>query len=162
MAFKTTRRTFLARAAFCLSGFVCAVLGGSGGWFILSPAWKSKKEGWIPVCRINELAEGVPGKVGYIKRQSDGWMVVEGRSAVWLLREKDSVTAFNPQCTHLGCPYRWDQKKNAFLCPCHTAMFSKMGEVISGPPPRPLDRFPAKVENGVVMILPASRKGGYA
>jgi Rieske Fe-S protein len=32
-------------------------------------------------------------------------------------------------------------------------VFDKDGQVISGPPPRPLDRYEAKVEDGQLYIL---------
>jgi menaquinol-cytochrome c reductase iron-sulfur subunit len=65
------------------------------------------------------------------------------------------VTAFDPHCTHLGCPYRWDAAKEAFLCPCHSGVFNKQGVVQSGPPPRPLDRYGVRVQQGIVSILPS-------
>ena len=52
-----------------------------------------------------------------------------------------SVVAFGPQCTHLGCAYHWEEGKNEFLCPCHSSLFSIDGKVLSGPAPRPLDRY---------------------
>ena len=43
---------------------------------------------------------------------------------------RQRVTAFGPQCTHLGCAYHWEQGKKQFLCPCHTSVFSIDGKVI--------------------------------
>jgi menaquinol-cytochrome c reductase iron-sulfur subunit len=148
------RRGFLTSVTLALGGVVGLVLGGSGAAYLLSPAWRKKQEEWIEVARLRDLPAGNPVKVDYVKRKADGWMVVEGRSSVWLMNEGKSVIAFDPKCTHLGCPYRWEESQQQFLCPCHTAVFSKMGEVVSGPPPKALNRFPVKVEGGVVFILP--------
>lgn len=154
-----SRRKFLTSSILLLSGAMSSVLGWNIGRYFISPAWKRIKEEWVEVVSLEALPKGIPTKMDYIQRKTDGWMMVEGMNSVWLLREDDKITAFNPKCTHLGCPYHWDDEKNVFVCPCHTAVFSKTGEVISGPPPRPLDHFPVKVENGTVIILPDSKGG---
>ena len=40
-----------------------------------------------------------------------------------------------------------------FYSPCHGGVFDIKGNVITGPPPRPLDRIEYKVENGEVILL---------
>jgi menaquinol-cytochrome c reductase iron-sulfur subunit len=62
------------------------------------------------------------------------------------------VVAFAPQCTHLGCAYHFDETEKQFLCPCHNSVFSIDGKVVSGPAPRPLDRFDAKVQNNKLLL----------
>jgi Rieske Fe-S protein len=52
----------------------------------------------------------------------------------------------------LGCRVRWVADKDGFYCPCHNGVFAKDGSVVSGPPPRPLDRFESKVEDGVLFV----------
>lgn len=80
-------------------------------------------------------------------------MTVSGRSSVWLVRHEDeSITAFEPHCTHLGCPYSWSEDEALFLCPCHDGAFDIAGKVVKGPPPRSLDRFRVSVEEGKVLI----------
>lgn len=148
------RRNFLAGAIFTISGIIAFLLGGSGAVYFLSPAWSKKKENWVEAGPVADLPEGQPVKKEFIQRVMDGWVTTESDGTVWLLKEKGNLTAFNPHCTHLGCPYRWDSTKEQFLCPCHGGIFSKDGKVVSGPPPRGLDRYPVKVENGIVSILP--------
>jgi cytochrome b6-f complex iron-sulfur subunit len=50
-------------------------------------------------------------------------------------------------CTHLGCIIKWDGKGRVFRCPCHAGIFRPTGEVVSGPPPKPLARL-VVVERG--------------
>jgi Rieske Fe-S protein len=52
----------------------------------------------------------------------------------------------------LGCAYHWEERSSEFLCPCHSSAFSEDGKVISGPAPRPLDRFETKIENGKLLL----------
>ncbi|MDL0088781.1 ubiquinol-cytochrome c reductase iron-sulfur subunit [Campylobacter gastrosuis] len=55
-------------------------------------------------------------------------------------------------CTHLGCIPEWKSSKNAFVCACHGGEFNADGENIFGPPPRPLDIPPFKIE-GTTLVL---------
>jgi Rieske Fe-S protein len=75
------------------------------------------------------------------------------KSTAWVVRKDDqNVVAFAPQCTHLACAYHWDDKANNFLCPCHNSVFSIDGNVVSGPAPRPLDRYVTKIDQGKLLI----------
>ena len=48
--------------------------------------------------------------------------------------------------------YHWEDGKNEFLCPCHNSLFAIDGKVISGPAPRPLDRYETKVEGNKLLV----------
>src|SRR5882762_9591420 len=73
--------------------------------------------------------------------------------AAWLRRENDSsFVVFSANCTHLGCPVRWMDGADLFMCPCHGGVYYKDGSVAAGPPPRPLFRYDARIENGEVKI----------
>lgn len=60
--------------------------------------------------------------------------------------------AISTRCAHLGCPVRYVQASQRFICPCHGGVYGFEGEVTGGPPVRPLDRFYTRVENGRVMV----------
>jgi menaquinol-cytochrome c reductase iron-sulfur subunit len=60
--------------------------------------------------------------------------------------------AVSTRCAHLGCPVRYVQAAQRFICPCHGGVYSFDGSVEGGPPVRPLDRFETKVENGRVLV----------
>ncbi|HEY3330441.1 MAG TPA: Rieske (2Fe-2S) protein [Capsulimonadaceae bacterium] len=63
-----------------------------------------------------------------------------------------TVTALSPKCPHNGCPVTFDDSKKQFLCPCHTALFSDTGAVISGPSPTALVSLKAKIEADSVWV----------
>jgi len=150
-----SRRTFFASATIFLGGLVSSVLGWNLIRYFISPIWNEEKGGFIPICSLGSLPKDQPFSIEYVQRVKDGWEIHEGRDSLWLvLGENGEITAFNKSCTHLGCPYRWDDNEKVFKCPCHTATFAKNGEVLSGPPPRSLDRFPVKVEHGIVLVKP--------
>ncbi len=59
-------------------------------------------------------------------------------------RSQDGVLALSLVCTHLGCFVQWQADKRQFHCPCHDGLFDEFGDVVSGPPPLPLERLPIK------------------
>jgi Rieske Fe-S protein len=60
--------------------------------------------------------------------------------------------AISTRCMHLGCPVRYVQAAERFICPCHGGVYQFDGKVSGGPPVRPLDRFETKVDNGRVFV----------
>jgi menaquinol-cytochrome c reductase iron-sulfur subunit len=62
--------------------------------------------------------------------------------------------AISTRCTHLGCPVRYVQASSRFICPCHGGVYGSDGEVVGGPPVRPLDRFETSVEGDRVLVGP--------
>ncbi|HID38887.1 MAG TPA: Rieske (2Fe-2S) protein [Calditrichaeota bacterium] len=90
------------------------------------------KKSELPVGKAKKIA--LSGKPVYVVRLDDGYKVFSG------------------VCTHLGCIVRWEEQKGRFYCPCHQGIFSKTGEVLGGPPPRPLDEFEVHLEQNLVFI----------
>jgi len=150
-----SRRSFLEWLIAGFGGAIAAVLGGSGLAYFVSPAFKKKREDWVDIGAARSIPKGVPTKVEFVERKRDAWVTAERRSSAWVITPNgQEFIVFDPRCTHLGCPFRWDEAKKQFLCPCHTAAFDVDGRVLKGPPPRPLDRFPAKVVGGRLLVLP--------
>jgi len=50
--------------------------------------------------------------------------------------------AFSSVCPHLGCAVLWKKESGRLECPCHNGAFdARSGQVLAGPPPRPLARI---------------------
>jgi Rieske Fe-S protein len=62
--------------------------------------------------------------------------------------------ALSSRCMHLGCPVRYVQPAERFICPCHGGVYDFRGMVAGGPPVRPLDRFYTRLHDGYVQIGP--------
>ena len=89
----------------------------------------------------------------YYRTRIDGWKTIKEKTTTWVVKtDPETVVAFSPQCTHLGCVYHYEDQANQFVCPCHSSVYAVDGKVLSGPAPRPLDRFVSKVENGRLLI----------
>ena len=66
----------------------------------------------------------------------------------------EQVIAVSTRCMHLGCPVRYVQASERFICPCHGGVYDFQGKVAGGPPVRPLDRFYTRVRGGNVEVGP--------
>jgi Rieske Fe-S protein len=66
----------------------------------------------------------------------------------------NQFVAISTRCMHLGCPVRYVEAAERFICPCHGGVYGFTGKVDGGPPVRPLDRFYTRVQNGQVEIGP--------
>ena len=64
--------------------------------------------------------------------------------------------ALSSRCMHLGCPVRYVQAAERFICPCHGGVYDFRGLVAGGPPVRPLDRFYTRLNSisGLVEVGP--------
>jgi len=75
------------------------------------------------------------------------------RDSAILVRSIDGTyQAFGQKCTHLSCPVYFDHGHQRLECPCHEGAFdARTGQVLYGPPPRPLDAVKLEVRaNGEV------------
>ncbi|MBI4353509.1 MAG: Rieske 2Fe-2S domain-containing protein, partial [Candidatus Omnitrophica bacterium] len=59
---------------------------------------------------------------------------------------------FSAICTHLGCVVDWNGRKREIECPCHAGSFGLEGEVLAGPPPKPLPAYPVSVVDGKIFV----------
>ena len=81
-----------------------------------------------------------------------GDVVYFRKERVFVGRTEQGFLAFSAVCTHLNCVVNWNEIQKKFECPCHGAKFNSMGEVLEGPPPRPLDLYPLKIVEEKVVI----------
>lgn len=57
------------------------------------------------------------------------------------------------------CVVEWDTSISEFLELCAGSRWARDGKYVAGAAPRDLDRFPSRVENGVLFIDPRLQKG---
>jgi cytochrome b6-f complex iron-sulfur subunit len=60
--------------------------------------------------------------------------------------------ALSRTCTHLGCLVEYHHAQQRLICPCHAGTFDLEGNVLSGPPPKPLTVIPFKIEGENIVI----------
>lgn len=147
-----SRRRFLTRLSLILGGIGSALIGVPSVAFLLGLRKPTKI--WRDVGEVDRFEQGTTTLVKFEDPSPLPWSGVTANTAAWLRREdRDTFIAYAINCTHLGCPVRWLAEANLFMCPCHGGVFYSNGEVASGPPPRPLERYPVRIADGRVQIL---------
>jgi menaquinol-cytochrome c reductase iron-sulfur subunit len=113
-------------------------------------------EKWVTLGKPDDFQIGKTVAVTVTDPSSLPWAGVTAKSGVWLRRVSgDSFIAFSANCTHLGCPVRWLEGADLFMCPCHGGVYYSDGNVAAGPPPLPLFRYDVRVANGEVQMKQA-------
>ncbi len=141
-----SRREFMADAVLGV-GTVLG-LGGVAFRFLeyLYPVVLPVKLVEIPAGTVNEIP---PDGVRFVQ-------LPEG--PVMLGKVDNEVHALSAICTHLGCIIQWNPNAKQFICPCHGGKYDLNGKVVSGPPPRPLEKIEVKLRDGQVFVLMPSLK----
>ncbi len=148
----TSRRRFLNGLSWALGSLIAAIMGIPSLAYLLGLRRPSSE--WRTVGNLDDFKVGTTVSVSFMDPSPLPWAGVTARTAAWLRRNgPEEFIAFAINCTHLGCPVRWLAEADLFMCPCHGGVFYKDGRVASGPPPRPLIRYPVRIRAGVVEIL---------
>ena len=72
--------------------------------------------------------------------------------AVLVNTAEGTLVALSAVCTHLTCTVRYDGETGTLFCPCHNGRFDLSGNVLSGPPPRPLETYAVEVTGPDVIV----------
>ena len=150
-----SRRSFLATATWTIGGLISAGLAIPAIAYIVGPALKSESaKDWMLLGSVTKIELGTPTLFKVNLERKSGWIVNKEELSLYAYTEngRDFVVLSNI-CTHLGCRVRWVSDQGEFFCPCHNGVFDKQGNVLSGPPPRPLDHYEVKVEDDQLYVL---------
>ncbi len=88
----------------------------------------------------NEADAGAASDPEFLEK---GYKIVRfGSEPVIVVRMSESeFRAFSAVCTHLACIVEFSRGRQQITCNCHNAQFNLQGQVVGGPPPRPLAPF---------------------
>lgn len=87
----------------------------------------------------------------------------ENDTAILIRAADGSYHAYGQKCTHLTCPVYYAKEHNRLECPCHEGGFDvRTGNVLYGPPPRPLDKIEIEVRaDGEIWAIGRKAGGGH-
>lgn len=146
------RRRFLSRLSIAAGSVAAAIVAIPSVAFLLG--LRKPPQVWRTVGKVGNFKVGDTVEVSFQDTSPLSWAGVTAQTAAWLRRDSEQkFIAFSIVCTHLGCPVRWIESAGLFMCPCHGGVYYANGDVASGPPPKPLPRYPVRIENGEVQIL---------
>lgn len=148
---QVNRRGFVVWA---VGGLISAAMAIPAVAYIVGPALqRSEAQNWIRLGSTSKVELGLPTLFKTKVQRRTGWIVNEEEISVYVRTDNGrDFVAMSNVCTHLGCRVRWIAERGEFFCPCHNGVFDKDGKVLSGPPPRSLDRYDVKIENDQLLI----------
>lgn len=78
--------------------------------------------------------------------------------AILVRLDQDSYVAYGQKCTHLQCPVIWKREEKILYCPCHKGYFNgESGNVLAGPPERPLPKLKLEVATDGIYFVGMER-----
>lgn len=78
--------------------------------------------------------------------------------AILVRLNQNDYAAYGQKCTHLQCPVIWKKNEKILFCPCHKGAFSgTTGDVLYGPPERPLPKIKLEVTSDGVYFAGMER-----
>ena len=83
----------------------------------------------------------------------DARLVRHSEEPLFVMRiSQTQVVALSAVCTHMRCVLQWKRENATIQCPCHGGAFDKSGNVLSGPPKRPLQQYRAEVRADEIIV----------
>jgi len=151
------RRRLMVAACVGAGGLITVAVGVPAAIMFIGPMLNQDPAPWRSVGQLDSFRIGETVQATFANASPVPWSGVTALTAVWLRRESEQeVTAFAVNCTHLGCPVRWEADARLFLCPCHGGAYYADGGVAAGPPPHGLNRYPVRIQDGDVQIQATS------
>jgi menaquinol-cytochrome c reductase iron-sulfur subunit len=155
-----TRRRLFEGGAMAVGGIASAAFGLPALGFALGPIFEDttperfqdvgpeedfNDKSYVPKVITLVAGTGEAGKTTiYVRRFNPGLDSKKNADQPYV--------AITTRCAHVGCPVRYVQASQRFICPCHGGVYDFQGKVTGGPPVRPLDRFYTKLQNGRVLV----------
>lgn len=144
-----TRREF--SRMLCL---ISASMVAGSAYVVARSFWPAGNEpaGRFLVCQRNELPPG----------GTKPFRLPGGHTPYILIHLESGVfKAYEQKCTHLSCAVFYKAGTGKIECPCHNGWFdANTGDVLQGPPPRPLPALQVVEEGDNIFVLGPAETAG--
>lgn len=94
----------------------------------------------------------VAAKVADLKPNSGKVFQFGSEPAIVIDTPGGEIRAFTAICTHLGCTVQYRPDLQQIWCACHNGHYDLYGKNVSGPPPRPLQRYTVNVRGDQIVV----------
>ena len=113
-----------------------------------------------PIAKYLYPPKGVEASVSSVAAATVGELATNtakifrfgNRPGILINTPQGELKAFSAVCTHLNCTVQYDKDDSIIWCACHNGKYDLNGQVISGPPPRPLDAYHVNVRGEEVIV----------
>jgi menaquinol-cytochrome c reductase iron-sulfur subunit len=155
-----TRRRFMTGSAHTAGAIAAAAFTLPALGFALGPIFKQEQHFWEDIGPTEDFSDNnyIPVVITITPGIGEA-----GKSTAYVRKFNPAIDtdpydrgtpyiAISTRCAHAGCPVRWVDAAERFICPCHGGVYDLLGRRVGGPPVRPLDRFPTRVAGGRVQL----------
>lgn len=148
------RRRFLIRVIAVIFSGIAAAIGAPAVAFMVGPSRKAaNRHEVVSLGSVSRVELRAPTLVKAAVERKTGWVTTKETLGVYVKTDDGrNFVAMSNICTHLACLVRWVEDERKFYCPCHAGIYDENGNVLSGPPPRPLDRYDITVDDGTLLL----------
>jgi Rieske Fe-S protein len=109
---------------------------------VLRPGEAAAKKVAIDLAKLPGLGEVGGSAIVSIKKKKILFIRVSAKS----------VVALKPVCSHQKCAVQYKKKWGEIRCACHGSKFTTKGKVQTGPADKDLTTYPARIEDGKVIV----------
>jgi Rieske Fe-S protein len=131
----------LARSEFNRRGFLDALLAVGFVSTAVAIVYPVSRFLIPPASGEPATASASAGKAAALKPNSARIFKFGSRPGIVVRTADGDVRAFTAVCTHLDCTVQFKQDTAQLWCACHNGTYDLGGNVVSGPPPRALEKF---------------------
>ena len=125
------------------TGFVSTLVA------IAYPVWRYL----IPPASAEPATQSVVAAQASQVKANSGMVFKFGSKPGLLIRTAEGeLQAYNAVCTHLQCTVQYKADTAQIWCACHNGLYDLQGNVVSGPPPRPLERLTVNQRGDDVVV----------
>jgi len=111
----------------------------------------------MPVMQEESMTAVTAAKVSELKLNSGRIFKFGSRPGLLVRTSGGTWKAFLAVCPHLNCTVQYRSETQQIWCACHNGTFDLNGQVISGPPPKPLEEFEVNVRGDEVIVSRSRR-----
>jgi cytochrome b6-f complex iron-sulfur subunit len=87
----------------------------------------------------------VAGRAAALRPNSAAIFKFGSKPGIVVRTAEGEIRAFSAVCTHLDCTVQFKADTTQLWCACHNGTYDLGGNVVSGPPPRGLEKFTVNV-----------------
>ncbi|MDP3790935.1 MAG: Rieske 2Fe-2S domain-containing protein [Candidatus Omnitrophota bacterium] len=132
--------------------FINYILGGSLLGLAASAAYSIFRYITPPEGTETAVSSAVAGRKGELAPNSGKIFKFGDKPGILINTLGGELLAFNAVCTHLNCTVQYDPQAACIWCACHNGRFDLNGKVISGPPPRPLEKYDVNIRGDDIVV----------
>jgi len=108
----------------------------------------------VPPAEINMGVDSVVAAAATELKPNSAKIFRFGSKPALLIRTAGGeYRAMSATCTHLSCTVQYRKDVQQIWCACHNGMYDLNGRNLSGPPPRPLEKYEVHLQGDEIHVI---------